>query len=494
MARTRKRKVESQSPAPSPRKATKKADKTDRKADATSDLLCPERDIDDFLPDFQKLVDKCNRAFKGEQKRPSGSTPALYDNFEEGVDPPSSVALSDELVYYVTKLYTGDERGKRWPADFDKNGEIRAARVPKGPAPVIWAHGLPCAPIYRGYYALIGGQAAEHAPWLVDNKSDDLLREEKGYRVGPVVFGNYLYNERNIGEPGSRCDRGRQTYRQIDHHDGDFQDQELVTEKSGRCSHDKMAVQHHHIAMILEQKGYKLGPFWRIDGYQVKCSAHKDASLALRILFKEGKIDLPYAAMAELAYTNCQAPNLLSINQQQDAVRKRLSEDVKASEKAPTQPASEPPAVPASEESQPQPSQPQPNQQIAVLREMLPTFDTFMRTSEDAQCVATKLNTYKEHLHSDRAKFYLSLEARIRKLESRRDELQQLLKDQAAKLAEDHSAAVGLRASEVLYAIFPSLKENDKLDEASDKHKPDEPEKKATPDSSQTEKPGHDLV
>lgn len=86
MAKIRKRKVESLSPAPSPRKG-RKADKSDKKVNAASDLLCLERDIDEFLPDFKKLVDKCDRVFKGEQKlsRPSWSAttaaniPALYD-------------------------------------------------------------------------------------------------------------------------------------------------------------------------------------------------------------------------------------------------------------------------------------------------------------------------------------------------------------------------------------------------------------------------------
>lgn len=80
--------------------------------------------------------------------------------------PPPNVALSDELVYIVTK-----QCGRNWPNDFDRLGSIHSKRVPKGPAPLIFAHGLPFFPVWRGFYALIGGEAATTHTWLIDSKS-----------------------------------------------------------------------------------------------------------------------------------------------------------------------------------------------------------------------------------------------------------------------------------------------------------------------------------
>ena len=57
--------------------------------------------------------------------------------------PPDNVALSDELVYIVTKQVRERARGARWPADFDQNGSIRPTHMPRDSTPISYPHSLP---------------------------------------------------------------------------------------------------------------------------------------------------------------------------------------------------------------------------------------------------------------------------------------------------------------------------------------------------------------
>lgn len=41
--------------------------------------------------------------------------------------------LSDELVYLASKFLSVKARGARYQADFDKNGLVRAGRIPEDP-------------------------------------------------------------------------------------------------------------------------------------------------------------------------------------------------------------------------------------------------------------------------------------------------------------------------------------------------------------------------
>lgn len=74
--------------------------------------------------------------------------------------PPSSVALSDELVYWATKFVAAKDRTIFWPVDFNVTGDVRPGRLNQNPAMVSFAHGLPTAPVYKGYYVLWGHDAA----------------------------------------------------------------------------------------------------------------------------------------------------------------------------------------------------------------------------------------------------------------------------------------------------------------------------------------------
>jgi hypothetical protein len=72
--------------------------------------------------------------------RLSTSTLPLWTVY--GRDPPSSVALSDELVYWVTKYVGMKERRQPWPEDFNATGEVRPGRMNVDPAPLGISYGL----------------------------------------------------------------------------------------------------------------------------------------------------------------------------------------------------------------------------------------------------------------------------------------------------------------------------------------------------------------
>jgi hypothetical protein len=52
--------------------------------------------------------------------------------------------------YLATEFLPANERGNRYPVDFDMNGHIRATRTPEDPAPLAFAHGLPLIYIAEG--------------------------------------------------------------------------------------------------------------------------------------------------------------------------------------------------------------------------------------------------------------------------------------------------------------------------------------------------------
>ena len=80
--------------------------------------------------------------------------------------PPANNRLSDELVYLAVKFMNARHRARLYPYDFDAMGHINPQRVSSGPAPIIWAHGLPFFPVYKGYYILCGRENATSIGWL----------------------------------------------------------------------------------------------------------------------------------------------------------------------------------------------------------------------------------------------------------------------------------------------------------------------------------------
>lgn len=76
--------------------------------------------------------------------------------------PSEGTELSDAAAYMAVKLLAGSERSRRYPGDFDSNGNLRTIQVPLGPTMQIYAHGSYYFPVYRGYYVLCGGARVGH--------------------------------------------------------------------------------------------------------------------------------------------------------------------------------------------------------------------------------------------------------------------------------------------------------------------------------------------
>lgn len=81
-------------------------------------------------------------------------------------------------------------RSKKWPLIFDNNGNIRTDRVPEDPAPLLWSHGLPWAPVYRNYYVLCGRQATDFIQaYCIGPKSDSTHKGTKvDFTIGQVIL------------------------------------------------------------------------------------------------------------------------------------------------------------------------------------------------------------------------------------------------------------------------------------------------------------------
>ncbi|CAI7630253.1 unnamed protein product [Penicillium viridicatum] len=96
--------------------------------------------------------------------RPAGTMTycdtVIYDKAGYFMPPPADVRLSDRLVFLIVakNMYPGKQRNARWPADFNTDGDSVPDRWPMGGAVVMWIHGLPFAPIFSGYYVLVGAK------------------------------------------------------------------------------------------------------------------------------------------------------------------------------------------------------------------------------------------------------------------------------------------------------------------------------------------------
>ncbi|KAJ6021804.1 hypothetical protein N7540_007308 [Penicillium herquei] len=101
--------------------------------------------------------------------------------------PPAYSRLSDELVYLATKFINAGVRWKLYPYEFVMGGDIDPKRIPTGPAPIVWAHGLPFLPVYKGYYVLTGRQHASWAGWKLDEKMYKHMAQVPVWSIGPVV-------------------------------------------------------------------------------------------------------------------------------------------------------------------------------------------------------------------------------------------------------------------------------------------------------------------
>ncbi|KAB8226140.1 hypothetical protein BDV33DRAFT_197963 [Aspergillus novoparasiticus] len=116
--------------------------------------------------------------------------------------PPRNTRLSDAWVVLAI-LYCGTrERATRWQADFELNGNIRKTRIPIGLPVTALVNGQYWTLVYKGYYALIGGESAKTTSWLVNTYPGSgsssrlqvgviLAEKEKaiGYANLPLLYG-----------------------------------------------------------------------------------------------------------------------------------------------------------------------------------------------------------------------------------------------------------------------------------------------------------------
>ncbi|CAI7603743.1 unnamed protein product [Penicillium bialowiezense] len=169
--------------------------------------------------------------------------------------PPPNTRLSDEWVYLAIKHMKCVLRGQRYPYDFDKKGCIDPDRVPSGPAPIIWAHGLPFFPIYKGYYILCGRDHAECMGWLINEKTAKVMKRSPHFSIGAVVA------------PKSAVDSDHSIDRQLMLH------QPYGIERDLRFkARDVVSANHHQCAVLprLNQEPLAM-PLWKVRGYNARC-------------------------------------------------------------------------------------------------------------------------------------------------------------------------------------------------------------------------------
>jgi hypothetical protein len=173
--------------------------------------------------------------------------------------PPTNTRLSDELVYLATKHMNSGLRGQRYPYDFDKKGDIDPDRVPSGPAPIIWAHGLPFFPVYKGYYILCGRDHALCIGWLIEEKNKTTMRTNPPWSIGAVVA------------PKSAVTSEHLVDRQISRHQPWGIERDL--RYKGKPMYRDVVSSDHHECAVLPQLDEKadVRPLYSIPGYNARC-------------------------------------------------------------------------------------------------------------------------------------------------------------------------------------------------------------------------------
>lgn len=183
----------------------------------------------------------------------------FYKN-DKPVFPPAFTRLSDELVYLATKFLPVATRGKHYPYDFMKNGDIRLERVPSGVSPIVWAHGLPHFPVYKGYYILCGRKHAKWIGWWLNIPNRLTKKNYPVWTIGAVVA------------PASALGLPRVVERQLRvHKPSATRDVETGSEKYAGA-HDVVQKVHydHSIVPKISSGGYRVIPICQTQGYQIR--------------------------------------------------------------------------------------------------------------------------------------------------------------------------------------------------------------------------------
>jgi hypothetical protein len=190
--------------------------------------------------------------------------------------PPPNTRLCDELVYLATKSLNFGERALWYPYDFNKKGDINPNRVSSGAAPIIWAHGLPFFPVYKGYYILCGREHAICIGWLINEYHRNVTKNHPVWSVGAVIA------------PESAARAPRTIDRQMrlhQPHGTDFN----IRYRGKPVARDVVSADHHHCAVLPHLNRFiQVCPLWMFPGYNVRCgpvNAHAETTTVKRGFF-----------------------------------------------------------------------------------------------------------------------------------------------------------------------------------------------------------------
>ncbi|KAJ5385105.1 hypothetical protein N7517_003016 [Penicillium concentricum] len=210
--------------------------------------------------------------------------------------PPANNRLSDELVYLVTKFVGSRERARRYPYDFDSIGNINPHRVSSGPAPIVWAHGLPFFPVYKGYYILCGRANVECIGWLLREKTRDIMQANPIWSIGAVIA------------PDSAVTLPHTITRQMTLHNPHGTEKDA--NYRGKAEARDVVAHEHHLCAVFpnpDTNEIEICPLWRAWGYNARCgpmkSGVKPTVMPKEFFAKHGIKDIDYASL-DRTYAN----------------------------------------------------------------------------------------------------------------------------------------------------------------------------------------------
>ncbi|KAJ5947815.1 hypothetical protein N7466_000830 [Penicillium verhagenii] len=294
-------------------------------------MACPAASIQSYTAELWRHRDACLAIFKSyeekytdafwgpndedAEKPDSGdakarlklSTQVVLDDGKRHFPPPFT-RLSDELVYLATKFLKATDRGRDYPYDFLPRGDIDPERVPSGVGPIVWAHGLPFFPVYKGYYILCGREHAKWIGWWLHPRTQNFMRSYPIWTIGPVVA------------PGSAVELERSIERQLFNHKTlSAKDCEKGMEKAPPAR-DVMSDSHIDGSVVpMDSKdSFTVAPIYRLRGYSIKVGPitgpHGKKVLQIRksyfSLYKVNVKDFDWDAVSKRAYANEKHPQL----------------------------------------------------------------------------------------------------------------------------------------------------------------------------------------
>ncbi|KAJ5808701.1 hypothetical protein N7474_009970 [Penicillium riverlandense] len=213
--------------------------------------------------------------------------------------PPANTRLSDELVYLAVKYIPAKARGSYWPYDFTVQGDIRTNRVPSGPPVIVWAHGLPFFPVYRGYYILTGREHARYIGWKLRVKDWGMCKHAAIWSIGAVLA------------PASAVALPRSLDRQLRLHTPSMKELPSPWEKD--LHPDYMASRHHLCAVLPRGAGHAfIFPLCKFQGYHVTCGPHPHDGFGTAQMkkdyFQEWVEGFDFQTMVDKPYVNETVP------------------------------------------------------------------------------------------------------------------------------------------------------------------------------------------